>query len=815
MSPYRLPVPARLRQVIRQQRRSAGATALIVITLTLALGANTAMFSIADALLLRAVPFPAPEQLVAVTSAFPSIRLAAMNLAGPEAVELQALTRTFTTSGPYTFVGLVVQGASEAELANGIQISSGAMRAFGVAPIAGRGFLDQEFARGVNIALLGHGLWTRAFGADPAIVGKVVQLGGVSREIVGIMPEGLTILNRPIDVWLPLSTDPADLGSRSDHRFNVVARLADGRSLSDARADLLRAMEIWREETGEMHVPNARMHPLELQPFAQATTGLNREPIGVLVAAVVFVLLIACANISNLMVARAERRRADTAIHLALGATRWRLLSESLTEGLLLAGVGGLGGLVLSLLLVDLVRATWPAAANIELSLDYRVLAATGALVALAGVLIGLAPILRLDVRRASEALKAGARGSTGPGRLHLQKGLIALQIAMAVLLSGGAGLMVRSLLAITSIDSGFDATRLLRAQVSLPSGSYAEDAQVWNFYDRVVEKLSAAPGVSHAAVMSGLPPQRRANNSSFLLDGNETMDHTSINQIEFVQHVSPGYLATMRIRLLEGRGFEASDDERGPPVALVNETLARRFWPNQSAVGHRLKAAGNIGQWFTVVGVVADVRQNGLQAPVGTELYVPHRQARVLMNQFMPRTMNLIVRSQAGEAAMPAALRTAVRETDPTAAISGLFPMQTVIDRTIAQPRLLAWTFTAFALLALVVAGLGVYAVTSFVVGARTSEFGLRMALGARPNDVLRLVVAGGLPAILGGVALGAGATLATAGLLRNLLFNVEPLDPTALIAGAVLIAAAGFLATVLPARRAARVDPLTALRD
>lgn len=349
MSPSNRLVPAWLRRLLRLQRRGVGATALIVLTLALALGANTAVFSVADALLLRAVPFRQADRLIAVTTAFPGIKLTGMNLSGPEALEFEQLTRAFAATGPLTFVGLVVQAATEAELASGVRISPGAMTALDVRPAAGRLFAAADFGEGAApVAILGDGLWRRAFGADPGVIGRVVQLGGVSREIRGIMPPGLTILNRPVDAWLPLPITAATAGSRADHGYTVIARLADGRSFEDAVADVHRAMDVWREETGEMHVPSAKMHPLELQSLTRATTGLNREPVGALVAAVGFVLLLACANISNLLVARGERRRMDSAIQLALGASRRRLLGESLVEGLALAAAGSLGGLAIS-----------------------------------------------------------------------------------------------------------------------------------------------------------------------------------------------------------------------------------------------------------------------------------------------------------------------------------------------------------------------------------------------------------------------------------------------------------------------------------
>jgi predicted permease len=798
------------------QRRAAGATALIVLTLALALGANTATLSVADALLFRAVPYPHPGRLLVVTTAFPAIRLTGMGLSGPEALELRELTQVFAAIGPYAFAGLTVQGASGSEQAPAVEVSQGAADALQLTPAVGRPFTAGEYLRnGAPVALLSDELWARAFGRDASVVGRVVAIGGVSRQVVGIAPKGTTLLNRPVDVWIPLRISRGDAGGRADHRFNVVGRLADGRSGADAAADLDRAMTIWREETGEFHAPSLKMHPLQVESLSRATTGLNREPIAALAGAVVFVLLIACANIANLLVARADQRRADLAIQLALGATRGRLLADSLAEGLTLAVAGGLSGLLVSRLIVDLLKAMWPIAANAELALDYRVLATAAAVTIAVGCLIGIAPAARLNPRLAADWLKTGTRGNVGgPGRMHLQTMLIASQLALAVLLSASAGLMVRSLLALTSIDTGVDARGVVRAFIAPPAGGYTADGQVWSFYDQLLERAHALPGVRHAAVMSGLPPLRGANNTTFLLDGNELVDHSSIHQVEFLQYVSPGYLATLGIPVRQGRELASSDDERAAPVAMVNETLARQFWPGTSAIGRRLRPAGE-GPWFTVVGVVADVRQAGVKAPAGSEVYIAHRQGRLLFSTYLPRSMNLVISTSADPSTIARPLREEVNRLDPTVAISDIEPLQTAIDRTMAQPRLLAWTFGAFALLALVVAGVGVYAVTAHAVGARTPEFGVRMALGAHPNDIVRLVLTGSILSIAIGVAAGTAGAIGTARLLENLIFGVPPLDPASIAVAALVLSGTALVAAFVPAVRAARIDPLTALRE
>jgi putative ABC transport system permease protein len=384
------------------------------------------------------------------------------------------------------------------------------------------------------------------------------------------------------------------------------------------------------------------------------------------------------------------------------------------------------------------------------------------------------------------------------------------------VLLSASAGLMVRSLLALTSVDPGFDPDGVLRADISLPGASYQKDAEVWALYDRIVERAAALPGVTSAAAMSGLPPLRRANNTTFMLDGAEMIDHDHIPQVDYIQHLTAGYLDVMRIALVAGRNVTVADNEWSAPVVLVNETLARRFWPGEHAVGHRLRPAMAGSPWFTVVGVTRDTRQGGLQAPAGSEVLVPFRQSRLLLSGWMPRDMNLVVRMARGApGAIAPALRTNLRALEPAAAVSGVRPLHELVDDTVSQPRLLAWLLSSFAVVALAIAGVGVYGVTAYHVGCRTPEFGVRMALGATPTDVFRHVLKSAAAPVAAGLAAGVLSSIASGRLLAGLVFGVLPTDPLALAAGTAAIGTAAAAATLLPALRAARLDPLTALRD
>jgi predicted permease len=792
---------------------------LVVATLALALGAVTAVISVADALILRAVPFPDANRLVLVSSAFPRLRLTNMGLSGPEALELGELTRGFEAVGPLAFTAVTMQAGTDAVQAPAIEISRGALDALGLRPAVGRTFTAAEFQPGREpVVMISSRLWRRAFGGDASIFERGILAAGVATRVVGVVPEGVHLMNRTLDVWLPLTITRDTAGGRADHRFTIVGRVAKEGGLEGARADLARAVAAWREETGEFHSPAPLFHPLSLTPLRAATTGLTSAPITALVGAVAFVLLLACANIVNLLVARADRQRGDIATRVALGATRARLLRDYTIHGLVLAGAGSLAGAGVAHALLAAVRAIWPAAdGGAGLALDVRVLA-LGASVAIAvGVTIGAAPVLHLDIPRAHQWLQAGGRSAIDrTGRMRLRELLIATQIGVAVLLSSGAGLMIRSLAALMAVDSGFDASGVLRAEIALPEGSYTADASILAFYDRVLERTGGLPGVSQAALVSGLPPLRRANNTSFVVDGAETFGHGAMFQVDFIQHATRQSFDALRIPLTRGRIFTDADNEAAAPVAIVNETLARRFWPGEDAIGRRLRPLIAGTPWFVVIGVTRDVKQAGLQAPAGSELYVPYRQSRLLLPGWLPRSMNLLLRSPSGDVtSLAPAIRREIRAIDPTAAVTGVAPLRDLIDLTIAQPRLLAWLLGAFAALALVIAAVGVYAVTSCAMGTRTAEFGVRMALGATPGNVGRLVVRDSAGPLAAGVLIGCASAIACARVMKGLVFGVAPVDPLSLVAGASLIALAALLATLVPAVRAARVDPLVALRN
>lgn len=805
-------VPLSLKRAWRLQR--GGASALIVLTLAVTLGAATAVLTLADALLFRAVPYTDPGRLARITAGFPRIRVSGMGLSGPEALELAEITRAFSAVGAVTFSTPAVETGESPVPAESVEVSRGAFDALAIRPAAGRGFAPGDFQSGAApVVMLGAGLFERAFGAQASAIGRVLVIDGARHEIVGIIPAGATLLGRAPDVWRPLPLGADNAGGRSDHRFTVIGRVRPELTLDDAAADVARAESTWLEEFGEPHSPSPTMHPLTVESLASATTGVRREPVTALVAACVFLLLIACANVSLLLASRAEQRRGDIAVQWALGAGSRALAADAAAEGALLSVAGGLLGIGVAAVMLRTMQATWPVLADIDLGIDVTLLSLAAGLTAVAALITGLLPILGLRRARAAEWLRAGARGQ-GAGRQRIQRFVIAGQIALALMLSSGAGLLIRSLSALGAVETGIAADGVLQAQITLPDAVFQYDTQVYQFYDDVLARVARLPGVTSAAAMSGLPPLRRANNSSFLLDGVATMSHDSIRQIEFIQHVSGPYFETMGIPLKDGRVFTAADDERGARVAIVNDTLARRFWPGQSAVGHTIIPAG-FKSWFTVVGVVADVAQDGLTRPPGAEIYVPHRQARMLFDTWIPSSLHIVVQTSGGHDQIGGALREIVAEVHPAAALSDVAMMDEVVARTIAEPRVLAWVLAAFAMVGLIVACAGVFAVTSYAAGTRTAEFGLRMAIGASPRDVLLLVLRGGVGQTLAGAAAGIAGALAGGHLLQGLLFKVEPVDFVSLASASLAICLAALAATLLPAARAARVDPLIALRD
>jgi predicted permease len=806
-----------LRRILRLQRPCPGTTLAIVLTMAAAIGASIAVFSVVDPLLLRPLPFPGPGDLAVATASFPRMQIGTLGLSGPEALEFVELTDAFSAVGLVTFDTLTVGTGTDPVRARAARASASMFDALQPVPVAGAVYrADADQPGAPPVAVLGYAFWKRAFGGDTSIVGRNVRMDGIPTLIVGVLPP-MPLLNRDIDVWLPLGLTPATAGPRADHRYTVIARQKAGITLAAARANVEAAVARWQTTTGEFHSPTAAFHPLALEPLAEATTGPTARPLIALAGAVVLVLLIGCANVATLLLARAEQRRADVGTQVALGASRRDIHVLYLGEALVLVAGGAMAGVALAAFGIAALKSFGPALVRPDdIMLNGRALAFAVAVTIVAALAVAAAPIAALDTEQAFRWLQAGGRSAIrSQGRGHVQRALVALQLATAIALSTSAVLTVRSLLALTRADPGFRAERVIRAQVSLPAAGYENDSRVFALYGELLGRIRAVPGVRGAAAMSGTPPLRPANDTTFSLDGAAMpIDHRNIPQVEFIQHVTPGYFTTMGIALRSGRVFTEADGETAAPVAIVNETLARRFWPGASPIGRRMRPAGLNSPWFTVVGVVADVRQAGLQAPPGGEFYIAYRQAHLLFDSWVPRSMNVVAATDGDPVAVARSIREILRGLEPAAAVSGVATMDEIVADTIARPRLLGTVLSAFAAIAVLLAAVGVYSLSAAAAAARTAEFGVRVALGATPRAVASQVLRSGVHPVGAGMIAGALGSASAAHYVTAIL-DTPAGSPTFNIACATVgLGAVALCSMLVPAVRAARIDPLIALR-
>jgi putative ABC transport system permease protein len=819
-----------LRYTLRGLRRQPGFTAVTVITLALGIGANTAIFSVVSGVLLRPLPYSAPDRLEFITSQFPDIGFARFWVSPPEFLEFRDHNAAFSSVGAYA-TDAVNLGTSPPTRPVMAAVTPEFMPTLGVRPFMGRWFTAADAVPGVApVAILSYDLWQRDYAGDPAILERAVIVDNVSTRIVGVMPPGYDIHDQKVEIWTPLGWTPQDLAHRrGNHFLYLVGRLKDGVTLAQARADLDGMLAHWPEfvEYGSGHVPNATRHRLQIEPLKEDIVGGVRTALLMLQGAVVFVLLIACANLANLLLARAESRQREFAVRAALGAGRRRLLGQFVTEGLviaLLAAVAGVGlawGALRVLLRVN--PDALPRSASV--GLDWRVLAFTLLLAMATGVVFGLAPLLHAGSRLAT-ALRDGTR-ATGHRLQRIVRGTLVIgEVTFAVMLVVGAGLMVRSFLNLLDVDLGFNRSHLATFQVvqpmapnlTTPEARVAWRVRVTGLFDRLQARLAALPGVQGVTAMSGLPPNRPvdANDTDFeWIPNMRPKDDTTeypIENVDYWQYVNLDYAATMGIPVVEGRSFRAGD-AGGPPVVLVNEALVRRFFRDRDPIGQRLKpGGGDEVPWFTVVGVLKDVKQGGVDAPAGTEIYLLEDQ---LTHLGVQTQMNFVLRTSLPLASLARPIHEAVQQLDPTLPVVKLRTMDEVVGEAVARPRLLVVLLGIFAGLALVLAAVGTYGVLSYLVTRQQQEIGIRMALGADRGAILRHFLGRGLTLAGVGLAVGLAGSIGLTRLIRTLLFGVTPTDPATLVLVTVAIALVAAAACLVPAWRATRVDPLVVLRE
>jgi len=796
-----------LRFALRGLRRQPGFTAVALVALALGIGANTAIFSIVNGVLLRPLPYPQPDRLVQI---WRDLRLQggpAQEWGSPPVFfEWQAETDVFERVAAVTDWGPTLTGEDEPERLTGALVSRDYFDVLGVRPAIGRTFTaDEDRPDGPQAVVLSGPLWRR-LGADPELVGRAIVLNGRAVTVVGVLPDGFRPAVVPgAEIFGAFQLDPASQ-ARNLFVLRTIGRLKPGVSLDAARARL-DALAARLEADYPTTDTGART---ALVPMHEQIAGPLRPAILVLVGAVVFVLLIACANVANLLVARASARAREMAVRSALGAGRWRVARQLLTEAMVLAAGGAVLGALLASWSVDALVAASPigTAGFGDVGVDLTVLGYTAIIAALTGLVFGLAPVASVGGARATSALRDAARGGAAAGGRRLRAGLVVAEIAVSLVLLVGAGLLGRSFVRLLAVDPGYRTDHVLTAPLGAPSSRYAERPQIAAFYDRVLERAGALPGVRRAALVSILPLVPGDNDADFSIEGRPEPANDFDRPVAWYRMASAGYFETMGIRIVRGRGFTEADTAAAPGVVAVNETLAGRYWPGEDPVGRLIRLGGGPdARPATIVGVVSDVLQRGLDQPPVAEMYIPYR-------QIPSRFMTLVLWTSGDPSSVAGPLRATVREIDPNLALTGLASMEELRAQSVTGPRFLMALVGAFAFTALALAAIGIYGVVSYGVARRTSEIGVRMALGAGRRDVVGLVVGGSLRLALAGVALGLVGALAATRAMTTLLFGVTATDPATFVATAIGLAAVAVLASLAPALRATRIDPIEALR-
>jgi putative ABC transport system permease protein len=799
----------------RNLLRAPGFAIVAVLTLTLGIGANTAIFAIVNGVLLKPLAYPEPQNLVLVTSQFPELGFDQFWVSPPEFLELKERSRSFQALGAYTTDEDNLGTRDRPRRVRTARVTADFFDALGVAPLLGRTIRPEETLPGAApVAVLTHELWKSVFASDASLVGETIDIDGRKVEVAGVMPEGFGLATEPVEAFVPVSIDPANRQNRGNHYLYLVGRLSPGVGLEAARAEMETLLVDWPGK--DLHAPNLTLHRLRIDPLQEEVVGDARTAIWALQAAVGFVLLIACANLANLLLARAESRQREFAIRSALGAGGLRLARQFLAEGLVLSGLGALGGGILARAGLRVLVATFPDALPRagEVSVDGTSLAFMVVVALLTSVVFGLAPLIHLRGSSLTATLREAGQRSATSGRRLLRRFLVASEVALAVVLVTGAGLMVRTVWNLTRVDAGFDRSGLVTFALDLPAATYPDAPQVYAFYARLLEDLRALPGVRGAAVVNGLPPLREVNANDTNIEGYEQVDEKDpMENVDYWQSVSTGYTETMGIPIVEGRSFRESD-EGGDLVVLVNETMARTFWPGTSPLGRRVKPGfGDELPWLNVVGIVKDVKQGGVDKETGTELYF--HTAQLGRFGFADRNLNVVLRTDVPVSALAGNVQRVVAAKDASLPIIDLRAMDEVFSQAIGRPRLLAQLLLGFAILALVMAAIGTYGVLAYVVAERRREIGIRMALGAARGSVLSMVLRQGLGLTLVGLIVGLSGALAANRLAAALLFGVEPADPATYAAVSLFICLVGLVACYAPARRATRVDPIVVLRQ
>ena len=805
-----------LKYALRMLRKNPAFTAVAILTLAVGIGANSAIFSVLNSVLLRPLPYRQPGQLVRVYSEFPTMKLQKFWLSPPELLDIQREAKSWESIGAWAPGGQNVGTESEPLRVTSAAITRSLIDVLGVQPERGRNFTEEEDRNnGPKVAIISHGLWQKGFGGASDIIGKQIQVNAATTTVVGVMPANFAFppgSNDQVELLVPFQFDPANPGSRGSHFLSVIGRLKPGATIEQAQSEMTSLMAGWMSESRAQHLLNPQRHPVVMLGLHEDVVGAARKAVWLLMAAVGFVLLIACVNVANLLLARAESRHREFAVRLALGAGLKRMVRQFVAEGFLLVLIASILGIVLAFagLKVLLLFAPDSVPRTEEIGVGLPVLGFTIAVAIVAVFLFGLAPLAQVSERNLANWIRgAGQRAIRGGGQT-LRKGLVIAEIALAVILVIGSGLMIRAFWKLQQVNTGFDPAGVTSFSLNLPSVKYKVPERQ-QFVDALDQKLRAIPGVSGVSIASGLPPLRRINANDTEIEGYQQTPDSPAQNVDYWNLVGNDYFKTMKIRLLEGRTFEPQDDNpNAMKVVMVNQALAKRFWTG-SPIGRRVNPGfADPKVWFTIVGVVEDTKNAGMDKPAGPELYFQVRQ----VTQFIGSNVNFVVRASNNSAPLEGSIRNAIRELDSTLPVYNLWSMNELVSKSMVQPRFLALLLATFSGIALFLAAIGIYGVMAYTVAQRTQEIGVRMALGARPLHVLRLVFGQSLGMLLIGVVIGLAGAFALTRLMRTLLFEITSTDPLTYVSVIGLLTAVALLACYIPARRAAKVDPLIALR-
>ena len=790
---------------------------LALLTLALGIGANTAIFSLVSTVLLRPLPYGEPERLVVIWK--PGEEQSVTHISAQEGYSYARDAETFERIGYYTDGNLHLTGGAEPERVRGAYTTAGVFEALRVPAEVGRTIGPADDIPGANQAvLLGYGLWQRRFGGDPGIVGQTIQVNGQGRTVIGVMPSWFRLPldygeELPTELWLPAGLDPASLGGWGSRSYIAFGRLKPGVTPERATAELDQIAEGWLDAGYMQRQREFTLHR-EAMPMQQFLTGGVKTTLLVLFGAVGFVLLIACVNVANLLLAKADSRRREIAVRSALGASRTRVVGQLLTESAVLSTTGAVLGLAVAVAGMKLLEWLRPAGLPRidEVGLSIPALAFTAGLALLTGVLFGLAPALQLSHTDLTGVLKEGGRGGTaGRARQRFRRGLVVLEMAFSVVLVVGAGLLIRSFIALNQVDLGFDDRNILTLRTSLPSATYAADGDVIAFYQRVLDQIEQQPGVEQAAAVRILPLSGHIGDWSITIEGKPTQPGENPNGDW--QVVTPGYFETMGIRLAKGRTFTEQDRADAPLVAIINQTMADRYWPGEEVLGKRFSLGAQQPAMVTIVGVTQAVRHEAVLETPRQEMYLVHSQFPREV-QFAPRGMTLVIKTASDPRAMAGPVREIIRQIDPNLPVAEVRSLSQVTSDALSQPRFTALLLGIFAAVALVLAAVGIYGTISLLVAQRAHEIGIRMALGANRASILGMILSQGMGLAAAGVAAGLAAAALLTRVMERLIYGVGRLDPVTFGLVPLVLGAVALAACATPARRAAALDPVETLR-